>query len=53
MTNQNEVEMPEKAYLGDGVYASLDRANMIQLTTENGIDTTNEIMDSENQSTST
>lgn len=31
-----------KDYLGDGVYVDLERG-MIKLTTENGIETTNEI----------
>lgn len=34
--------MEKKEYLGDGVYVEIDRG-MLRLTTENGIDTTNEI----------
>jgi hypothetical protein len=34
--------MNTKEYLGDGVYAELDRG-MVKLTTENGIEVTNTI----------
>lgn len=33
----------EKEYLGDGVYADIDKYGQICLTTENGIETTNMI----------
>lgn len=36
-------EMKNKAYIGDGVYVEFDGYSVI-LTTENGIDTTNEIV---------
>lgn len=35
--------LPPKVYLGDAVYAELDRSGSIVLTTENGIETTNQI----------
>ena len=45
MTEEREValELNEKVYVGDGVYARLDYAGYIVLTTENGISVTNEV----------
>ena len=36
--------MPNKEYIGDGVYADKDEFNRLVLTAENGIKTTNEII---------
>ena len=33
-----------KTYLGDGVYAAIDRFGTVMLTTEDGISTTNAIV---------
>jgi hypothetical protein len=39
----NEPITKNKAYLGDGVYIGLDANGTLWLTTENGIEVTNEI----------
>lgn len=36
------MEVPDKTYLGDGVYCEFD-AGLIRVTTDNGISVTNEI----------
>jgi len=42
-TSSAKAEPPTKEYLGDGVYARFDGYS-IQITTENGIETTNDIL---------
>lgn len=37
------MEQPEKRYLGDGVYVTVDNGEII-LTTENGIEATNTVV---------